>query len=160
MLTLLLVPTVLLADASASTAPGLRVTTKNYVFTLTLGTPQHMWTPAQVKIMHPKTGEVVLKGSMAGDMPMGGSQRNLEVHIYSRATSKPLAGAEPTISITDTSVKNPTTTKVPVDELESVTAGTTDLYYGNNIDLTAGHTYKITVTLNGERGVLQDTATT
>ena len=160
LLTFLQMSMVALADASASTTPGLRVTTTSYVFTLTLGTPQHMWTPAQVKMMHPKMGDVVLRGSMAGGMPMGGSQRDLEVHIDSRATGKSVVGAEPTIDVIDTSVTNPTTSKVPVDELEGVTAGASDLYYGNNVDFTPGHTYTIIVTLNGERGVLRAAAST
>ena len=160
MLALVLALTVVVAEASASTAPGLRVTTTSYVFTLTLAMPEHMWTPAQVKMMRPKMGDVVLRGSMAGGMPMGGSQRDLEVHIYSRATGKSVVGADPTISVIDTSVKNRTTTNVSVDELEGVVVGARDLFYGNNVDFTPGNSYEITVTLNGERGIFQATAPT
>jgi hypothetical protein len=129
------------------------VTTKSYVFKLTLGMSEQMWTQAQVRTKHPKTGEVMLMGSMSGGMSMGGSARHLEVHIVSRATSKVVAGAHPTITALDTTVKNAMTVKVPVAEMEGVTEGAADLHYGNNVHLISGHTYKITVRLNDERAV-------
>ena len=39
--------------------------------------------------------------------------------------------------------------------MEGVSAGTADLHYGNNVHMVAGHTCRITVTLNGERAVFQ-----
>jgi len=146
------------AGTSPRAVPGLRATTRSYDFTLTLGMPEQMWTLAQVKAMHPKMGELMLMGSMAGGMPMGDTQRHLEVHIYSRATGKPVAGADPTISIVDTSVKNAAPQKVPVAEMESVRIGPADLHYGNNVELTGGHTYRVIVTLNRQVAVLQATA--
>ena len=47
---------------------------------------------------------------------------------------------------------------VPVALMEGVTEGAADLHYGNNINLIGGHVYKVTVTLNGQRAVLQATA--
>jgi hypothetical protein len=156
-LTLLLAPVA--TDAAArATAPGLKATTSSYTFTLMIGMPEPMWTPAQVKVKHPKTGEVMLMGSMGGAMSMGGSQRHLEVHIYSRSTGKPVAGANPTITVIDTSAKNAMAIKVPVAEMQGVVAGAADLHYGNNVDLVGGHTYKVTVTLEGQHAVLQATA--
>lgn len=143
------------ASTYASAGPGLRATTRSYLFTLTLGMPEHMWTPTQVKMMHPRMGEVVLSGSMATAMPMGSTQRELEVRIDSRATGKPIAGADPAIIVIDISIRDPVTVKVPVDEFESVGAGASGLEYGNNIDLAAGHTYIVIVSLNGEHAVLQ-----
>lgn len=128
------------------------------MFTLTLGMPEHMWTPAQVKMTHPRMGEVMLGGSMAAAMPMGSAQRELEVRIDSRATGKPVAGANPAITVVDISIKDPVTVDVPVDEFERVGAGASDLQYGNNINLTPGHTYIVIVSLNGEHAVLQATA--
>ncbi len=142
----------------ASDGPDLHATTRSYAFTLTLGMPEHMWTPTQVKMMHPRIGEVTLGGSMATAMPMGSSQRELAVRIDSRATGKPVAGADPAITVIDISINDPITVAVPVDEFERVGAGASDLRYGNNIDLAAGDTYIIIVSLNGEHAVLQATA--
>ena len=147
-----------LASAAASTPPGLRATTKSYIFMLTLGMPEHIWTPAQAKTMHPKTGELVLNGPMDQAMPMGATQRQLEVRISSRATGDPVAGASPTITVTDVSGQNHSIVTVPVDELEGVRAGADDLHYGNNIDLVAGDTYTVVVTLSGQRAVLRASA--
>ena len=148
-----------LASAAASTPPGLRARTKSYIFMLTLGMPEHIWTPAQAKMMHPKTGELVLNGPMNQAMPMGATQRELEVHISTRATGDTVAGASPTITVTDASVQNHSTVTVTaVDELEGVHAGADDLHYGNNIDLVGGDTYTVVVTLNGQRAVLRASA--
>ena len=149
-----------LASAAASAPPGLRATTKSYIFMLTLGMPEHIWTPAQAKMMHPKTGELLLNGPMNQAMPMGATQRELEVHISSRATGDTVAGASPTITVTDASVQSHSTVTVtvPVDELEGVRAGADDLHYGNNIELVGGDTYTVVVTLNGQRAVLRASA--
>jgi len=146
------------AVASASTAPALQARTRSYIFRLTLGMPEHIWTAAQARRMHPKTGELALNGPMAQAMPMGGTQRELEVHISSRTSGEPVADASPTITVTDASVKDSATVTVPVDELEGVSAGADDLHYGNNIELTGGDTYTVVVLLNGQRAVLQATA--
>ena len=142
------------ASAATQMSPAPKTeTTKSYIFKLTIGMSEQMWTQAQVRARHPKTGEVMLMGSMSGGMSMGGSARHLEVHIVSRATHKVIAGAHPAIMAIDTNVKNAMTIKVPVAEMEGVTEGAADLHYGNNVHLTTGHTYKITVTLSGERAV-------
>jgi hypothetical protein len=119
---------------------------------------EQMWTPAQVKAKHPRTGEVMLMGSMGGGMSMGGTQRHVEVHITSRATGKVIANAHPTITVVDTTAKNAMSVKVPVAEMEGVITGAADLHYGNNVDLVGGHVYRITVTLNGERAAAAVTA--
>lgn len=151
----LLVPPALAASrVTTSTSPQTR-STASYVFKLSIGMSEKMWTPAQVRVKHPRTGEVMLMGSMAGAMSMGGSQRHVEVHITSRATGKVVTGARPTISAIDTNAKNAMTIKVPVAVMEGVIAGAADLHYGNNVDLVAGHTYKVTITLKGERAVFQ-----
>jgi hypothetical protein len=153
----LAVSLVLIAPAVASTrstGPAAQASTKSYVFKLTIGMPEQMWTPAQVKIKHPTAGEVMLTGSMGGAMSMGGSQRHLEIHIFARSTGQVVAGAHPTISAFDTSVNNAMMMKVPVAEMEGVTTGAADLHYGNNVDLVGGHVYRVTVTLNGQRAVL------
>lgn len=158
LLALLLAAVALSPGASASPTARLRATTKSYVFTLVLGMPEHIWTPAQAKMMHPKTGEIMLAGSMAQAMPMGDTQRELEVDIDSRATGDVVVGASPTITVTEASVKGGATVTVPVDELRGVGAPANDLHHGNNVDLAGGGTYTVIVTLNGQRAVLQATA--
>ena len=147
----LLAPAAVAASgAAASTSPQTR-STRSYVFKLSIGTAERMWTPAQVRSKHPKTGEVMVMGSMGGAMSMGGSQRHVEVHISSRSTGKVVMGAHPRINAIDTDVKNAMTIKVPVAAMQGVTSGAADLHYGNNVQLVAGHTYKVTITLKGER---------
>ena len=144
--------------AAGSTTPSPSPQTKStasYVFKLSIGMAEQMWTPAQVRAKHPKTGEVMLMGSMAGAMSMGGSQRHVEVNITSRATGKVVTGAHPTISATDMSMMNAMAVKVPVAAMQGVMAGAADMHYGNNVALVGGHMYKVTVTLNGERVVFQ-----
>lgn len=155
---LLLASSVAVAAPIASAAPQMSpplktVTTKSYVYKLSIGMSEQMWTPAQVRAKHPKTGEVMLMGSMSGGMSMGGAVRHLEVHIVSRAGGHVVAGAHPTITAIDTTVQGGMTINVPVAEMEGVTEGAADLHYGNNVHLTAGHTYKVTVVLHGERAV-------
>lgn len=159
LLAFLLAPIAPAAVAATTMSPAAQtVTTANYVFKLTLGMPEQMWTPAQVKVKHPTTGEVMLMGTMGGAMAMGGSQRHLEVHITSRGTGKVVIGAHPTISAIDTMAKNAMTIKVPVAEMQGVSAGTADLHYGNNVHLVGGHVYKVTVTLNTDRALFHVTA--
>jgi hypothetical protein len=42
------------------------------------------------------------------------------------------------------------TVKVPVVAMKGVGEGATDLHYGNNVKLTAGHVYQVVVTANKE----------
>jgi hypothetical protein len=143
------------AAARRAGQPGLRATTARFVFTLEFGMPEQMWTRAQAAKMHPKTGELILAGAMSGGMPMGDGQRHLEVHIYSRTTGIAVAGAHPAISLRDVSVANAKTVSVPVAEMEGIAAGPTDLHYGNNVSVVGGQLYLVTVTLDGERALLE-----
>ncbi|MHB8643464.1 MAG: hypothetical protein ACYDA3_11345 [Gaiellaceae bacterium] len=143
------------ALAASSMAPATQTkTTRSYVFKLSIGMSEQMWTPAQAKSKHPKSGEVMIRGAMGG-MSMGGSSRHLEVHIRSRSTGKAVTNGHPTITMIDTSVKNAMMRSVPVAVMEGVSAGASDLHYGNNVQMVAGHTFRITVTLNGERAVFR-----
>jgi hypothetical protein len=131
--------------------------TKSYVFTLAIGMPEQMWTPAQVRSKHPAGGEVMLKGSMKPGMKMGGSQRHLEVHVRRRSNGRVVVGASPVISVYDTDPKTPMLMYVTVAEMRGVDAGVSDTHYGNNVQLVPGHGYRVTVILNGERVVFRVT---
>ncbi len=131
--------------------------TKSYVFALTIGPVEKMYTKAQVASQHPKSGEVMLAGTMTGTggmsgMDMGSStQRHLEVHICTPA-GKVVAGAHPAIAVDDLTTST-MPVKVPIAVMEGITEGAADLHYGNNVNLMSGHRIKVTVTLNGQKAV-------
>jgi hypothetical protein len=154
-----LISAALLVPSALAAGPGTQSpqskSSRSYVFKLSIGMAERMWTPAQVRSKHPKTGEVMVMGSMGGAMSMGGSERHVEVHITARATGKVVTGAHPTINAIDTNVKNAMMIKVPVAAMQGVISGASDLHYGNNIQLIAGHIYKVTITLKGEHTTFQ-----
>ena len=101
--------------------------------------------------MHPKSSEVMVRGSMGGSgMSMSKGTRHLEIHIRSRATGKVVTDVMPTIRIRDkTAIAGMNmTVKVPVMAMAGVGQGTSDLHYGNNVPLTAGHNYEVVVTVD------------
>ena len=137
---------------------GQTKSTKSYVFKLSVGMPEDMWTPAQVRSKHPTSGEVMLAGSMGGAMSMGGSSRHVEVQILKRPSSKVIATARPTITLVDLDLKGAMSVKVPFAVMRGVDEGASDTHYGNNVDLVGGHRYRVTVGLGGEHAVFQMTA--
>ena len=142
----------------ASGSGGQTKSTKSYVFKLSVGMAEDMWTPAQVRAKHPTSGEVMLGGSMGGAMSMGGSSRHVEVQILKRPSGKVIATAHPTITLVDLDMKNAMTVKVPFAVMRGVDEGAGDTHYGNNVDLVGGHRYRVTVALGGEQVVFQVTA--
>jgi hypothetical protein len=137
---------------SAMSSPNSQTkVTKSYVFKLSVGMAEQMWTPAQVRSKHPQTGEVMLTGAMGGGMAMGGAQRHIEVHIKARATGNVVNGTAPVISVVEAGLAKAQPMKVPVDKMQGVSVGAADLHYGNNFALISGHSYKITVSLGGEQ---------
>lgn len=135
-------------------AEGRSATTAHYRFVLRVGMGELMYTPAQVRKMHPKSGEVMLRGHMNGmsgmpGMSMGASTRHLEVQICTRPSNTVMTAANPTITMKDLSSMG-MAMKVPVAVMEGVGAGTADLHYGNNLTMKPGHRYTVTVTVKGE----------
>jgi hypothetical protein len=141
-----------------SCSVGQVLKTKSYVFALSIGPLEQMYTPAQVKARHPMNGEVMLSGSMSGGMSgmgMSGTAHHLEVHI---CTSKGavLMHAHPTIVVDDPMAQ---ATRVPVATMEGVDEGPSDYHYGNNVALANGHRVTVTVTLAGQKAVFHATVT-
>jgi hypothetical protein len=129
-------------------------TTGTYKLTLHVGPVETMYTQAELKAKHPTSGEVMVGDSMnMGGMSMGTANRHLEVHVASRATGKVVSGVTPKIVLTDTSAMGgmATTTKVNAMAMEGIGEGVADLHYGDNVKLTAGHTYKVVVKVKGEK---------
>jgi hypothetical protein len=143
----------LLAAPALAAVITQKATTPSYQLTLSVGPKEEMYTAAEAKAKHPADGEVMLGGSMGGmDMSMGEGNRHLEVAIVSRATHKRLA-VKPTITLTDTKAMSGMAMSDKVDAvgMYGVDEGMADLHYGNNVKLTAGHTYKVLVTVKGEK---------
>lgn len=129
-------------------------TTATYRLTLAVGPAEAMYTAAEVKAKHPKTGEVMVGGSASmGSMPMGGVNHHLEVRIVRRANGRVVTNAKPAISLTDTTPMGGMgmTEKVDAMAMQGVGEGVADLHYGDNVKLSAGHTYRVAVTVNGEK---------
>jgi hypothetical protein len=129
-------------------------TTPTYKLTLSVGPVEKMYTAAEVKAKHPSDGEVMVGHSMSMDgMSMGDANRHLEVHVASRATGKVVTNAQPTITLTDTSGMSgmAMSEKVNAMAMQGIGEGIADLHYGDNVKLTAGHTYKVVVKVKGEK---------
>jgi hypothetical protein len=138
---------------TGSCSSGKVVKTPGYVFALSIGPMETMYTPAQVKAKHPTGGEVMLAGKMVGgmagmDMGGGGSRRHLEVHICTTAGTV-VKGAHPAIMLNGA--------MVPVAVMEGVGEGASDLHYGNNVNLTTGQKVTVVVTLKGRKAVFHTT---
>jgi hypothetical protein len=140
-------------------ATGQVVKTHSYVFALELGPVETMYTPTEVRSQHPKSGELVLSGSltvgMAGMTTSSSAQRHLEVHVCTSGGAVYTKG-HPMITIDDTSSKAPLM-MVPVATMEGIGEGVSDFHYGNNVELTAGDHLTVDVTLNGQRAVFRTT---
>jgi hypothetical protein len=79
---------VLATTAAAATVITRHAKTASYSLTLVVGPMEAMYTQAQVGSMHPKSGEVMVRGSMTGgsmSAMKGESERHLELHVRSRA---------------------------------------------------------------------------
>src|SRR4051812_44207503 len=130
-----------------------QATTPQYQLTLMVGPKEEMYTAAEAQAKHPPDGEVML-GSMGGmsGMSMAEGNRHLEIAIVSRATHKRVA-AKPSIRLTDTNGMGGMAMSDTVEAvgMYGVEEGMPDLHYGNNVKLTAGHTYKVLVTVKGEK---------
>lgn len=146
----------LVTDCSA--AAGVHIaTTSMYRLALHVGMPEMMYTPAQVRKLHPKTGEVMLRGKMMMGMKMGGSTRHLEVHVCLRKNRAVITNAHPTITLTDRTSKG-MPMNISVAVMEGIGAGTADLHYGNNVPMPASHRFTVTVALKGQKAVFNVTS--
>lgn len=156
------VPVRVLALATAALAVGgwhysAAKTTTTYKLTLRVGPSEAMYTRAQVTAQHPKSGEVMVGGAMgmgsgghAMGMEGGGTARHLEVHVRLRSTGEVLGGVMPTITLADQTMKA-MPSKLQVVAMEGIGAGMSDLHYGNDVALQAGHRYSVVVSVKGER---------
>ena len=138
--------------AGATYIHVIRLTT-TYKLTLSVGPKEAMYTAAEVKAKHLTSGEVMIDDGMSMDgMSMGAGNRHLELLIKSRATGKVLS-LMPKITLTDTNAMSgmAMADKLHVMAMYGIEEGRSDLHYGNNVKLTAGHMYKVVATVKGEK---------
>ena len=130
--------------------------TAHYTMVAVLGASEAMYTPAQVATQHPSSGEVMVAGMMdssGNSMAMGANSAmdHVEVHICSKSTGKALTGAMPTMTLQDMP-SGGMSTSVPVAEMQGLSRLASDTHYGNNVSVTSGGHYSLTVSLHGETG--------
>lgn len=149
--------------ASAAAAKGaISMGTNDYYMVMNTGPSEQMYSQGQVQSMHPKSGEVMVAGTMmspsasansnSSSMPgMDGSSepgtRHVEVAICERKTGKVLTGATPSMQF---GAMSNMMQSMPVAEMYGVDAGPSETHYGNNMPMTAGADYTVTCTLNGQ----------
>lgn len=142
------------ACPSGQNAP--EATTASYTITLNVGPVENMYTQQQVDSSHPTTGEVMLGGVMS--MASGANARHLEAHICAKASDTVVSNVTPTITMQDTTTTGSAPQSVPISVMQGVTSGSSDLHYGNNVTVTPGHSYSVTIKVNGETATIPFTA--
>ncbi len=137
------------AAGSTTGAPHVtkQATAGPYHVVFAIGPMEKMYTPAQIKTLHPKDGEVMLSGMMS---PMDSRKgmltpHHLEVHISTTRGDHVVTTAHVTITLTD--LHTMTTTRVPIMTMQGITTGRADFHYGNIVMLMTEH-YRIDVTIN------------
>ncbi|MGH9121035.1 MAG: hypothetical protein ACRDYC_03690 [Acidimicrobiales bacterium] len=119
-----------------------------YHYVLDVGPLEQMYTQQQNQANHPTTGEVMIGGEMS--MASGPDARHMEVHICYLSNGDVVdASTPPSLTLTDATTGN--SQDVPVSTMEGVTEGEADLHYGNNVSITPGDHYEVTVVLKGEQ---------
>jgi hypothetical protein len=88
------------------------------------------------------------------------SQRHLEIRICSRTAGKVVTSAHPSITFADAmQMGKMKMAKVSAAAMYSIKLGRSDYHYGNNVTVTPGHTYEVTVKLNGQTASFKIKAT-
>ncbi len=142
------------AKAASSCTGSMVVKTSSYVFALKVGPFEEMVSLADAKAKHLKHAEVMVSGAMMGMHMAMSKQRHLEVHICQRSTGKVVLGAHPTITVADLTAKGKPKI-VSVAAMYDIAEGVSDMHYGNNVPMTAGHVYRVTVTLGGQKVIFR-----
>lgn len=116
-----------------------------YRFALRFGAAERMYTLAEVRKLHPTSGEVMVGGAMMAmpGMGMNRNTRHLEVQICKGASRSVLMDAMPRIALTD--LAGGKVINVPVAKMRGVDANSADIHYGNNVTIKSGHRYRVAV---------------
>ena len=151
----LLVSAATLVDATGAAAGTItrHARTPSYSLTLVVGPKEAMYTPAQVRKLHPTKGEMMVGGgATAGSMHgMGAStERHLELAIHSRRTGAVVADVRPRITVTAAHAME-AGDAIDAVAMRGVGEGRSDLHYGNNVSLVSGQLYRVDVAVRGQR---------
>jgi hypothetical protein len=136
----------------AAAGPQIRATATvaSYRAVLMIGPNEPMYTLADYRAHHYKTGEIILKGMMPSmmTMPQGGMlvPHHLEVHIYNLRTGSVVSSASVAIKLTDMHTKKGLVVTPLL--MQGIGAGKQDLHYGNMVLLMTEH-YVLDVWING-----------
>jgi hypothetical protein len=123
--------------AAASTTVSETVMAGPYKLTLDIGPLEVMYTAAQIKKLHPKSGEIMISGTMVMGMGMGPMpNHHLELHVFSRQTGAVVTKAM--VAITIYTAKGKLVEKVPIAVMRGIKSGASDTHFGNNVALKDG----------------------
>jgi hypothetical protein len=113
---------------------------------LDIGPQEDMYTKAEVKARHLKSGEIMLGGEMTmiGTPPPGMRIYHLEVHVCNMA-GKVVTKLDPQILVGGKTL--------PAATMVGIGQPMTDYHYGNDIILKPGARLTVRVTVNGEVAV-------
>ena len=142
------------AKTASGCAGSMVVKTSSYVFALKVGPFEEMVSLEEAKAKHLTNAEVMVSGAMMGMHMTMSKQRHLEVHICRRSTGKVVLGAHPTITVADLTAKTKPR-MVSVAAMYGFAEGVSDMHYGNNVAMTAGHVYRVRVTLGGQMAIFR-----
>jgi hypothetical protein len=119
-----------------------------YKLTLSIGPTEPMYIRAQVNKSHPKSGEVMVSGSMTmSGRGMHGAKLNhhLELHVYDGMSGTTVTKAMVTITIRD--ARGKLLERVPIATIYGIKEGMADFHFGNNVALMAGK-YQVVTQVN------------
>jgi hypothetical protein len=142
----------LAASPVAAAGPQIMATAivASYRVVLMIGPNEPMYTLADYRAHHYKSGEIILKGMMPPMMTMapGGMlvSHHLEVHLYNTHTGAVVASASVSIKLTDRHT-NKGMLVTPL-LMQGIGAGKQDIHYGNMVLLMTAH-YLVDVWING-----------
>lgn len=153
-----LVALLFVSAAPAPSAPvSLTKTSPHYRIELDIGTPERMYSPAETARLHPKSGEIMLSGTMTsmnmegmvmGGMPMSRTVwRHLEVHVLSLQKEIPVRNINVAIVVTDLTTNR--SQPVPIAVMYGLREGKADWHYGNNVLMPLARC-RVAVSVNGE----------
>ncbi len=125
--------------------------TKSYRYVLDVGPVEEMYAPGHVP--PGASGEVMFAGTMT--MASGADAEHIEVHICQASNYHVIIGANPKITLTDLTTGK--TDNVPVTTMQGIGMSQSDYHYGNNMIVTPGHRFSVTVSLNGQTATMDFT---
>lgn len=132
------------------------ITAGAYRVTLEIGPMQPMYTQAQYNRLHPRSGEIMLRGTMTMgsggmSMGMGAVNRHLELRVLDVRTARLDTTAlvsityQPVVGMGMMAIRPQV---IPVATMIDIGGGMASFHYGNNVALAAGTTYRITARVN------------